>query len=187
MERGSIDAVSLRAVADAVGVTAPSIYLHFADKDELFFEVCHRRFQDLDDAIRAARLANEDDVVASLRAMGEAYVAYGLEHREHYQVLYGSNHAHLIAGRPDEELVGFQLLAEIGQLVHRGMQTGVLREADPMEVTVALWAGLHGVVSVAIMKEHSRLFDPEDGSPPPVAVDGVTATMVDTLLHGIVA
>src|SRR5581483_12470957 len=46
IERGSEDAVSIRAIADAVGVTPPSIYMHFADKDELFMAVCEARFDE---------------------------------------------------------------------------------------------------------------------------------------------
>jgi AcrR family transcriptional regulator len=37
IDTGSQEAVSIRAVADAVGVTPPSIYRHFADKSELIF------------------------------------------------------------------------------------------------------------------------------------------------------
>jgi len=39
-ETGDQEAVSIRAVADAVGVTPPSIYLHFADKTDLIFAIC---------------------------------------------------------------------------------------------------------------------------------------------------
>jgi AcrR family transcriptional regulator len=37
IEKGHPDAVSIRAVAARVGVSPPAIYLHFADKDELFY------------------------------------------------------------------------------------------------------------------------------------------------------
>ena len=36
-------ALSIRAIASAVGVTPPSIYLHFADRNDLVFAVCERR------------------------------------------------------------------------------------------------------------------------------------------------
>jgi AcrR family transcriptional regulator len=44
IETGSADAVSIRAIADAVGVTPPSIYLHFPDKESLILAVCERHF-----------------------------------------------------------------------------------------------------------------------------------------------
>ncbi len=52
VRHGSMDAVPLRSVATAVGVSAPSIYLHFADKDDLFFAVCDRRFAHFDEVLR---------------------------------------------------------------------------------------------------------------------------------------
>src|SRR3712207_7496470 len=47
-QTGDEGAVSIRAIADAAGVTPPSIYLHFADKTELLAAVCEARFQDFD-------------------------------------------------------------------------------------------------------------------------------------------
>ncbi len=46
-ETGSEDAVSIRAVAQRVGVSAPSIYLHFADKRALIDAVCEEVFEAL--------------------------------------------------------------------------------------------------------------------------------------------
>ena len=64
LETGSEEAVSIRAVADAAGVTPPSIYRHFVDKTHLIFEVCSRQFDLLDDAIEAACEAIDDPVEA---------------------------------------------------------------------------------------------------------------------------
>ena len=49
-----VEEVSIRAVADAVGVTSPSIYLHFADKDALIEAVVADVFASLDAAMLAA-------------------------------------------------------------------------------------------------------------------------------------
>ena len=54
VETGNEDAVSIRAIADAVGVTPPSIYLHFPDKDPLILAVCERHFETFDALIEEA-------------------------------------------------------------------------------------------------------------------------------------
>ena len=43
-ETGNQEAVSVRAVAERVGITTPSIYLHFKDKDDLLDAVCAEVF-----------------------------------------------------------------------------------------------------------------------------------------------
>ena len=84
---GDADAVSLRAVANAVGVTPPSIYLHFADKVDLIFAVCERNFARLDEAMEAAAAGASDPVDEVLRR-GRAYVRFGLAHPEQYRILF---------------------------------------------------------------------------------------------------
>src|SRR6266545_2557125 len=78
---GSAEAVSIRAVADAVGVTAPSIYRHFPDKTTLIFEVCERHFNELDKQIDEA-VAGTTDPVKRLQARGIAYVRFGRDNPE---------------------------------------------------------------------------------------------------------
>ena len=86
-ETGDEEAVSIRAVAEAVGVTPPSIYLHFADKTELIFAVCEEQFRQLD-AEMAAAAAGVADPLEALRRRGQAYVRFGLRNAEAYRVLF---------------------------------------------------------------------------------------------------
>jgi AcrR family transcriptional regulator len=58
--------VSIRAVAEAVGVTPPSIYLHFADKNELIFAICERCMDELDRATSEA--AGLNNIAVHLQA-----------------------------------------------------------------------------------------------------------------------
>src|ERR1700684_1098518 len=48
---GSDEAVTLRAVAREVGIAAPSIYAHFADRDAIVMAVVMRIFDELTEAI----------------------------------------------------------------------------------------------------------------------------------------
>ncbi|MGL5444608.1 MAG: TetR/AcrR family transcriptional regulator, partial [[Mycobacterium] stephanolepidis] len=54
LEAKELRAPSIREVARKIGVTPPSIYLHFADKDELMDAVCGQYYQRLDDEMVAA-------------------------------------------------------------------------------------------------------------------------------------
>src|SRR5438132_12628348 len=63
---GDEAAVSIRGVADAVGVTPPSIYLHFADKNELIFAVCEKHFAEFD-RLRQEAASGSSDPLESLR------------------------------------------------------------------------------------------------------------------------
>src|SRR5262249_15766014 len=87
IETADQDAVSVRAIADAVGVTPPSIYLHFADKETLLFAVCERQFDIFREALDTAASTTNDPLEA-LERRAEAYVKFGLEHREAYQIMF---------------------------------------------------------------------------------------------------
>jgi AcrR family transcriptional regulator len=90
-ETGDESAVSVRAVAQRVGVSVPSIYLHFADKRALIDAVCGEVFEALHQRLRAAAEGAEHPF-AALRAQGNAYVHFALENPEHYRVVMMQAH-----------------------------------------------------------------------------------------------
>src|SRR5262245_54990080 len=105
LDTGSFEAVSIRAVADAVGVTPPSIYRHFEDKTALIFEVCTRHFGALESYI-GERCKHIEAPVASLAALGRAYIEFGIANPEPYRIMFMT--------RPDTVPIEFQgeVLAE---------------------------------------------------------------------------
>jgi len=150
IETGDEQAVTIRAVADAVGVTPPSVYLHFADKDEMLFAVCERNFAELDRATQEAAAGSEDPL-ESLALRGRAYIRFGVEHPEQYRILF--------MGKPSRtpEAFGIERLgnaAAFGHLlehVSRCVETGLI-QGDPIHVSLVLWAGVHGLTSLLISK-----------------------------------
>ena len=88
-ERRDLDAISMRAVACAAGVTPAAIYRHFTGRSELIFEVCERRFLELDHVVEEAA-ASSGDPLESLRLRGRAYVRFGLTHPEEYRIWFMS-------------------------------------------------------------------------------------------------
>ena len=147
LETGNEDAVSIRAVANAVGVTPPSIYMHFADKDALILAVCAEHFGMLHAYLRDA-VAGIDDPMEQLSARGRAYVRFGVDHPEHYRVLF-MGRAHAIPS-PDEEIMAATGFADLVANVERCMATGAIAWRDPVLVATGLWTTVHGITSLAI-------------------------------------
>ncbi|MGH2703974.1 MAG: TetR/AcrR family transcriptional regulator [Actinomycetota bacterium] len=148
---GDAEAVSIRAVAEAVGVTPPSIYLHFVDKDELLFAVCERHFARLDRLAEEAG-AGSGDPLESLRLRGRAYIRFGLEHPEQYRILFMGKPARVPEGFAEERLRRSAAFDHVVQAVQRCVDAGSIRPEDPVLVAIGLWAAVHGMTSLLISK-----------------------------------
>ena len=144
---GSKDGVSIRAIADACNCTPPAIYMHFADKDQLFLEVCSRRFREMDSMIEeAAREAK--DPLDGLRLRGAAYVRFGVEHPEAYRLLMMTLHEGHIDD-PGME-AGRDAFMHLVASVDRCVKTGALGDVDPYQASLVMWAAIHGLTSLFI-------------------------------------
>jgi AcrR family transcriptional regulator len=147
---GSADAVSIRSVAQAAGVTAPSIYRHFADKTHLLFEVCARQMQRLDEVIEEA-VAGIDDPVAAMTARGRAYVRFGVEHPEHYRIMFMSP----AYATPDQwaDLLSTGSFANLVHGIQRMVDAGLARaDMDTFTMALHVWANIHGLTSLLVAR-----------------------------------
>ena len=146
-ESGNADDVSIRAVADAVGVTPPSIYLHFADKNELLGAVVSDVFTTLDTAMLEAGAAVEGPM-AKLRAFGLAYVRFALEHPEHYRIATMDPCPMPFV----DEVMASSAFVHFNDTVIDCIKAGIFPPGDPLPVTLELWAAAHGIASLMIAK-----------------------------------
>ena len=139
--------MSIRAVADAVGVTPPSIYMHFADKNALMLEVSAEQFRFFDAYLEDA-VSGIDDPDEQLSARGRAYVRFGIEHPEHYRLLFMAKSGAI--PHPAELLAAAAGFGHLVENVERCMDAGTSARGDPLVVATGLWALVHGVTSLAI-------------------------------------
>ncbi|MCW2613563.1 MAG: transcriptional regulator [Frankiales bacterium] len=148
-ETGDVDAVSVRAVAQRVGVSAPSIYLHFADKQALIDAVCEEVFEALHQTMREAG-EQAPDPFAALRAQGNAYVHFALANPEHYRIVLMTGGASSGPHDSDLEIASGAFAYLVGS-VRACMAAGVF-SGDPVEVALGLWAAAHGVAALLVAK-----------------------------------
>ncbi len=151
-EAASASQLSIRAVAARVGVAATSVYLHFADIDELKVAVAERCFAQLA-GTRDAGLAGIEDPAASLVARCQAYARFAIAHPGYYRLMFGPDLSPAVFTQA-YDAVGSASRASYDQLVqaiHRCQQTGAAPDdTDPALLGALLWPALHGQVSLRI-------------------------------------
>lgn len=90
LARGGPAAVSLRAIAREMGMTAPAIYRYFPSLDALVGALCTDLFTELSEAIIAARdRLPADGPGPRLAAMARAFRHWAIHHHAEFSLMFG--------------------------------------------------------------------------------------------------
>ncbi len=158
LETGHAKAVSIRSVAQRVGVTPPSIYLHFADKDALLDAVCARYFEKLNEEMHAVA-ADQPSTVEVLRAQGLAYVRFAMQTPELYRI------ATMVDGRPGSNVdltLNSSAFQHLRTTVESLIDEGVYPPGDATVAALQLLTAAHGVAALLISKPYLPWGDVEE-------------------------
>jgi AcrR family transcriptional regulator len=138
--------LSLRAVARAAGIAAPSVYLQFESKEALLRAVVDAHFATFQQAIERGA-ATGSDPASRLLAGCLAYCRYAAEHPGSYRVIFEMPWSP-VRGRPGEPLPGADAFQVLVDGVAACIAAGVARAGDPYQVATDIWPALHGMVSL---------------------------------------
>jgi AcrR family transcriptional regulator len=147
-EWGSDEKLTMRAVAKEVGVSAPSIYLHFTDKAELVWAALSDKYEQLAERMRAAEEAvGADEPRKRLQALAHAYCRFALDNPGHYRLMYevrqpAADPAKI--GLHPSRLVSRRFRRAIAACADAGHALALPRH----QAAHTLWTGLHGIVSL---------------------------------------
>jgi AcrR family transcriptional regulator len=142
LERGGQEAVTMRRVAKAVGVTAMAIYHHFPDRDALLRALAgveSDRIGTLFDSWPA-----RGSPVRRLRRMAESYVDYAFARPRLFAFLFLQDRPDVRRFPADFRDRRSPILNRVADTVAEAMLAGALRKDDFWEVAVDLWAFVHG-------------------------------------------
>lgn len=146
LEQDGAEAVSMRRVAEAVGITPMAIYHHFADRQALLTFISDREFEKLADQYRAQRRARTPE--AKLLQVMDNYVDYAFAHPRVFDFVF-SRHRDDARRFPDDFRAGRSpTLNIVAETVSEAMKAGVIRRDDVWEVAMDLWAFAHGYVAL---------------------------------------
>jgi AcrR family transcriptional regulator len=141
-----VEALTLRTIGLALGVSRTALYRHFADKRALLSAVATEGFRMLREHLVAAWSSGG---VSGFNAMGVAYIRFAMAHPSHYRVMFGG---FVDDAARDEELTresnaAFQALVDSIVALQRD---GLVRKDDPLPLAVFIWAAVHGISTLII-------------------------------------
>jgi len=149
------EGVSMRKVADRIEYSPTAIYVHFADKEELFRELCHQDYARLAQVFQSSVISA--DPIERLKQIGAIYIDFGTRYPHHYKFMFMTpfpdhepdDDDREIMGNPEKDAYAFLKWA-----VQQAMDAGCFREnlTDVDLISQTLWASVHGVISLQIAK-----------------------------------
>lgn len=138
-----IEALTLRRLTKAVGVSTMAVYTHFGSMDDLRRAIREEGFARL--AARMDAVEPTDDAVADLVALGWAYHQNATANPNLYRAMFMEE----CVPDPDGP-VGLDTFARLVAAVKRCIDAGRFRPADPVDLATQLWVMEHGIVALVL-------------------------------------
>ena len=141
------DAVSFRALAEALGISHTLIYRYFEDKDELLAQVRAAAVGRFEEYVRSRERAGESRI-DRLRTVFDAYVDYVRENPAEYLLIFSTEqpspdaYPELLAARRslfEHAVESVQACVDAGEI-----------QGDARRITHAFWGGLHGLMTLHV-------------------------------------
>jgi len=149
------EGVSMRRVAEKIEYSPTAIYVYFADKQELFHELCQQDYARLAEVFQSSAMSS--DPIERLKQIGSTYTEFGVRYPNHYKFMFMTPHPPHEPDEEDREVMGnpeVDAYAFLKWAVQQAIDAGRLREEfqDAELISQTLWAAVHGVISLDIAK-----------------------------------
>ncbi|MGZ3377912.1 MAG: TetR/AcrR family transcriptional regulator [Phenylobacterium sp.] len=171
------EGATIRKIADEVGVSSTALYMHFQDKGCILLEICERTLRLLFE--RNSEIAAKPlDPVVRVRMMLEAYMRWGMEHPNAYQLVYSGRPQATLGPWPEEARdLSTQCYESFCGVVREIGAAGRLRAGTVDSAAQALWMSCHGVVALMASRPNFGWADRDE----------LIAVTLEGLLNGLVA
>lgn len=143
LERSGLERFSLRAVGARAGLSAMAVYRHFANKEDLLRALGEEAFAAWRRRVESIK---ERDFEGWLQRVLRAYTEFALDEPGRFDVCF------VLTTRveriyPEDFRAGKSpTVALMVQRIEAAQRDGILRQGDPLEMALLVWAQLHGLV-----------------------------------------
>jgi len=148
LTRKGADAVTLRAIARTVGVTANALYRHFQNKDALLAALAEEGFRELCQRFRGIEERNPR---TRFIEMAGQYVEFAVARPALLQLMFGRSMAKLPANRGSGSAAPGSAAKEAFMELLRGAAQAAglpLETKDSFQLAIACWSLVHGYATL---------------------------------------
>jgi AcrR family transcriptional regulator len=148
-EQGA-ESLSMRKLADTVGVSRTAPYHHFKDKNALLCALAEQGFYEQAKMLHSLR-AQKNTAEEGFKKYVHAYLEYALQHNETYDLMYGRTLWK--AGNPSDSLkaASKQTFKAWIDWVEELQEQNILPSNNtPLRIGQTTWASLHGLARLFI-------------------------------------
>jgi AcrR family transcriptional regulator len=144
LDKEGADAVSMRRIATAVGVTPMAIYRHYPDRAALLNALANTGFEEL--AAQIARLPSSGGIEQRLTMMLDLYLTYALENPRLFELMFLKLREGARLDPRDFKASRSPTANPMAALIKEGMETGYFRQDDEWEIVFEMGALLQGLI-----------------------------------------
>ena len=148
---GGIEGLSLRKLADRVGVSRTAPYHHFKDKSALLCGIAQEGFKRWQSRLNAILDCTELNDAEKHRAMVKVYLYYASENPEIYELMFGRTIWQNQAATNDLKEVAFPCFQFQVTMTRYWQDKGLLpNNQDALRLAQVTWGTLHGIARLLI-------------------------------------
>ena len=140
---------SIRNIAEKIEYSPATIYLYYKDKDELLYDVQAQGFSQLLEIFQ--QKATDKDPFKRLAQMSKAYVEFGMEHPDIYDLMFIIRAPmNKIEEEGTKWVNGDACFQYLLVTLEECMEKGLIKFTDKMVGALSIWSMLHGLVSLNV-------------------------------------
>lgn len=151
LSEGGIESLSLRKLAESVGVSRTAPYHHFKDKNELLCALAADGFKQKKEVIATLSQNKTLSAEQQFRAFVYSYLDNAINSPELYDLMFGR--PIWKSGKSNHTLqdIAYPVFQQQLELIKHWQQEGVLNsEEDSLRLSQVLWSTLHGITRLVI-------------------------------------
>jgi len=144
LDKEGVDAISMRRVADAVGITPMAIYRHYENQAALLNALADEGFEELAATLKGRRYGGSFET--RLLKMADIYLDHALDNPRLFELMFLKPREGARRYPRDFEAGRSPTASLMAETVQAGMQSGELRKDDVWEIVFEMGALSHGLI-----------------------------------------